>query len=92
MSENLSTRQVATRISDDDFRVLQVGLVVEDASTMQDLLRPVIERFARELEREPEVAKILRESQAYRDRKSGVRRIAEGVRPSKSDTKRRDSN
>ena len=74
-SKTSEMRQVATRVSAETWELLQVGLLIEGADTMQDLLRPIVDRYARELSEAPEVQRILKEVAAYRDRRSGVERL-----------------
>ncbi len=74
-SEN--TKQVATRVSSETFDTLQIALIVEGVETMQELLRPVVEEYARTLADEPEVKAINSSVGAYRDRKRGVKRLPE---------------
>lgn len=69
------TRQVATRVPPETWELLQVGLLIEGVETMQDLLRPVIESYARTLSEEPEVVAIRENMAHYRDRKQGIDRI-----------------
>jgi hypothetical protein len=73
--KNIDTRQVATRVSSGTWELLQVAMLVEGAETMQDLLCPVVEGYARRLAEAPEVKAILESSRAYRDRKQGVTRL-----------------
>jgi uncharacterized alpha-E superfamily protein len=61
---------VATRVSIDTWKVLQIGLLLEQVETMQELLRPVVERYAREIEGEPEAKAILKRTRTYQARKS----------------------
>lgn len=75
-----ATKQVATRVSADAWRVLQVGLLVEGRATVQDLLRPVVEEYAQRLYAEPEVRAILEEADRYEGRKRGVTRLDRGTR------------
>lgn len=65
-------KQVATRISEDAWEVLQIGMLVERSESVQDLLRPVVERYAEALEQEAEVREIREQVRAYQDRKRGV--------------------
>jgi hypothetical protein len=62
-------------VSEDAFRILQIGLLVEEVETMQDLLRPIVEAYVRQLSEEPEVQAILAEAGRYRDRTKGVTRL-----------------
>jgi hypothetical protein len=68
------TKQVATRVSREAFDTLQVALIVEGVDTMQELLRPVVEDYARRLADEPEVKAINASVSAYRDRKRRTKR------------------
>ena len=74
-SKNIDTRQVATRVSPETWELLQVALLVEGAETMQELLCPVVEDYARRLSDAPEVKAIQQSARAYRDRKQGVKRL-----------------
>ena len=67
-------RQVATRIPTETWEILNVGLTIERAPSMQELLRPVIEEYARRLAKEPEVRSIRGEVEKYRARKHGAKR------------------
>jgi hypothetical protein len=64
-------RQVATRVSPETWDTLQIGMLVEKLS-MQDLLRPVIETYARELAEQPEVIAIAEQVEAYQAKTTGV--------------------
>ena len=79
---------VATRVSPSAFRVLQIALVVEGAESMQELLRPIVEAYAKALEAEPEVRAIMDNVDEYRARKTGVARLPRSeeraARPPKS--------
>jgi hypothetical protein len=77
-------RLVAVRIAPAAYDVLQVGLLLEGAESMQELLRPVVEEYAKRLEAEPELQSIMDDVEAYRARKAGVERLprAKGGRPS----------
>ena len=74
-SDREAARQVATRVSKETLEVLQLGLLLDDAETMQDLLRPVVEDYARRLAAEPEVQAMRRSARRYRDRKQGLSRL-----------------
>lgn len=65
-------KQVATRVSAEVWEVLQIGLLVEGVDTMQDLLRPVIEAYAAELEKADEVRAIRESARKFQDRKRGI--------------------
>src|SRR4051812_48486464 len=69
------TRQVATRVSQDAWQILQIGLLVEGAATMQQLLRPVVEAYASELAAQSEEQAIKRNAEAYQDQNRGVARL-----------------
>lgn len=84
MSENPSLKQVATRIPEDDFEVLKIGMVLTGAHTMQELLQPVVAAYVEELREQPEVKRIQEDAQAFRDRSSGVTRIRSTNKDSKS--------
>lgn len=75
MPRDASTKQVATRVDLDTWEILRIGLLVTGADGMQELLRPVIEKYAKTLEAEPEVQKIATETHAFRSRKSGVTKL-----------------
>jgi hypothetical protein len=75
MAKASDSKQVATRVAPTTWEVLQIGLLLEDVETVQDLLRPVVEEYAERLEREPEVQAILKEVRGYQARKSGVSRL-----------------
>lgn len=75
MAPPSQTRQIATRVPEETWRILQVGLLIEEAETMQELLRPVVEEYARHLAAQPEVQAIIGEVERYRDRKQGIRRL-----------------
>jgi hypothetical protein len=76
MAKNDDRKIVATRVSAETLRVLQVALVAEGAETMQELLRPVIEEYARKMEGQPEVRAIIESVEDYRARKAGVERLS----------------
>jgi hypothetical protein len=65
-------KQVATRISEDAWEVLQIGLLIEGVDSVQDLLRPVVEKYAASLEQEAEVREIREQIRSYKDRRRGV--------------------
>lgn len=85
------SKQVATRVSPEVWKILQIGLLVEGADTMQDLLRPVVEAYAQELERADEVRAIRASAQKYQDRQRRVTslRPAASTAPKKSSRKRK---
>ena len=88
------TKLIATRISPEAFEVLQIALLAEQADSMQELLRPVIEEYANVLGREPEVQAVKTNLQAYRDRKQGVKRLPRNRRsaqPARSRAKKPDA-
>jgi hypothetical protein len=66
------TKQVATRVSPETWQVLQLALVMAEVDTLQDLLRPVVEEFAKEFAGAPEYQAIKDELAAYRARVQGV--------------------
>jgi hypothetical protein len=78
------TKLVATRISPEAFETLQIALLAEEAESMQELLRPVIEEYARSVAGEPEVQAINTSLQTYRDRKRGVKRLPKSRRSTRS--------
>jgi hypothetical protein len=67
-------RQVSTRVSPEAFALLEIGTLVEKLS-MQDLLRPIVEEYAQELSRQPEVIAIAEQVEAYQTRTTGVERL-----------------
>ena len=69
------THQVATRVSNEAWEILLVGLVAERAPSMQELLRPAVEGYAEKLEKEPEVKAILAEVDKYQSRKHGIKKL-----------------
>ncbi|HKB50731.1 MAG TPA: hypothetical protein VKC63_04820 [Solirubrobacterales bacterium] len=81
-------KQVATRVSSDVWEVLQIGLLVEGADTMQDLLQPVVEAYAEELEKAEEVQAIRANARKFQDRKRGITRL-QSTRSEKSKPHRR---
>jgi uncharacterized protein (DUF1778 family) len=85
-SKNEGLQQVATRVSDEARRVLELAAVAEQKS-MTDLLRPTVEQYAEQLAREPEIAEIRAQARKYEARKKGVallpRGRPRGGRPSK---------
>jgi hypothetical protein len=74
---------IATRVPREVWDILQVVAVVEDAATMQDLLRPVVEAYAEKMGQEPEVQAILGEASKYRARKSPISHITQARKPAK---------
>jgi hypothetical protein len=81
-------KQVATRVSSEVWEILQIGLLVEGADTMQDLLQPVVEAYARDLEKEEEVQAIRANARKFQDRKRGITRLP-SKEPGPSKSKRR---
>lgn len=69
------THLVATRVSTDALETLQIGMLIERAESMQELLRPVVEDYAARLAAEPEVQAIRKQVEDYGDRKAGVDRL-----------------
>lgn len=63
------TKLVATRVPLEVWKTLQIGLVVENVETMQDLLRPIVEEYAVRLEQQPEVQAIAEKVETYQARK-----------------------
>lgn len=59
--------QVATRVSADAHRVLEMACAAESTS-MTQLLRPVVEAHASLLAKEPEIAAMLKQARKYEAR------------------------
>jgi uncharacterized protein (DUF1778 family) len=75
-SKNDGLQQVATRVSDEAHRVLELAATAEQKS-MTDLLRPTVEQYAEQLAREPEIAQMLVQARKYEARKKGVELLPE---------------
>ena len=81
-SKNDGLQQVATRVSDEAHRVLELAATAEQKS-MTDLLRPTVEQYAEQLAREPEIAQMLVQARKYEARKpwklSGARPVISSI-------------
>jgi hypothetical protein len=82
-SKNEELEQALTRVSREAHRVLEVACVAERKS-MTELLRPVVEDYAAQLAKEPEIAAMLDQARKYEARKKGVELL-----PEKRETSRR---
>jgi len=83
-----NNRQVATRVSNDVFEMLQIGLLVEGVETMQDLLRPVVEAYAEQLQEDKEIRALRDGARKVKDRKRGVSSLPAARRSAKSRRRR----
>jgi hypothetical protein len=70
-SKNDELEQVLTRVSRDTHRVLEIVRAAERKS-MTELLRPIVEEYADQLAKEPEIAAMLDQARKYEARKKGV--------------------
>jgi hypothetical protein len=75
-SKNDQLEQVLTRVPTDTYRVLEIARAAERKS-MTDLLRPVVEAYAEQLMKEPEIAEMLDLARKYEARKRGVELLPE---------------
>jgi hypothetical protein len=74
----------------EDARVLQLVAAAEKKS-MTDLLRPVLEGYAKSLVKEQEVARMLEQADKWAERKSGVAPIGRKTRRKRTQSSPRSS-
>jgi hypothetical protein len=75
-SKNDDLEQVLTRISREAHRILDIACAAERKS-MTELLRPVVEQYADQLSKEPEIAVMLEQARKYEARRKGVQLLPE---------------
>jgi uncharacterized protein (DUF1778 family) len=89
-SKNDELEQVATRVTNEAHRVLEIAAAAERKS-MTELLRPAVERYADELAQEPEIIEMLDQARKYEARKKGVKLLPQKNRPARGRSSGRSS-